>query len=371
VAELVSEAAHAARRRPGPRNLALRRLALLALLALAGCTSVPPTRVTTDRMDYGEVVAESWKRQTLLNVVRLRHADAPVFLEVGSIINSYTLGGTATAQAAIASRIEPNVFTLGGTGSWSNTPTVTYQPVFGDKFTKSMLHPIPPASIFQLLQGGWPATLVFRTVVGSVNGLRNSFAGVPADPGFIELIETLSRLQQGGDIGISVEPNKDKGAKNGGAVVAVIRRADPGTTLEADGRRVRELLGLDSGVFTFEISYGLVPRNRNEVALMSRSMMDILLQLGFGIDLPAASGARVLPDQGQAGGVKARPLVNIRSGTEGPADAYAAVPYKGHWYWIDDADVASKRIFTFLMILFSLAETGQPTATPVVTVPSR
>jgi hypothetical protein len=47
------------------------------------------------------------------------------------------------------------------------------------------------------------------------------------------------------------------------------------------------------------------------------------------------------------------------------------VPYKGHWYWIDDADVASKRIFTFLMILFSLAETGQSTAAPVVTVPSR
>ena len=352
--------------RPGRRLLPC-----LALLALAGCTSVPPTRVTTDRMDYGEVVAESWKRQTLLNVVRLRHADAPVFLEVASIINSYTLGGTATAQAAIASRIDPNVFTLGGTGSWSNTPTVTYQPVIGDKFTKSMLHPIPPASIFQLLQGGWPATLVFRTVVGSVNGLRNSFADVPAEPGFVELIEILTRLQRGGDIGISVEPNKDKGAKDGGAVLAVIRRADPGTALEADGRRVRELLGLDSDVFTFEISYGLVPRNRNEVALMSRSMMDILLQLGFGIDLPAASGARVLPDQGPAGDLKARPLVHIRSGTEAPADAYAAVPYKGHWYWIDDADVASKRTFTFLMILFSLAETGQSTAAPVVTVPSR
>ncbi len=54
-----------------------------------------------------------------------------------------------------------------------------------------------------------------------------------------------------------------------------------------------------------------------------------------------------------------------------PANAYAAVPYKGYWYWIDDNDIASKRIFTFLMILFSLAETGQPTAAPIVTVPSR
>jgi hypothetical protein len=63
--------------------------------------------------------------------------------------------------------------------------------------------------------------------------------------------------------------------------------------------------------------------------------------------------------------------VHIRSGKEAPADAYAAVPFKGYWYWIDDTDIESKRTFTFLMILFSLAETGQTTAAPVVTVPSR
>jgi hypothetical protein len=151
----------------------------------------------------------------------------------------------------------------------------------------------------------------------------------------------------------------------------VIRRADPGTALEADGRRVRELLGLDGGVSSFEISYGLVPRNRNEVAVMSRSMMDILLQLGFGIDLPAGSELRVLPGQGQAGDTTAAPLVHILSGAQEPMDAYAAVQYRSHWYWIADTDIASKRIFTFLMILFSLAETGQTTAAPVVTVPSR
>jgi hypothetical protein len=61
----------------------------------------------------------------------------------------------------------------------------------------------------------------------------------------------------------------------------------------------------------------------------------------------------------------------IHAGTDAPADAYVAVQYKGYWHWIDDTDIASKRIFTFLMILFSLAETGQTTAAPVVTVPSR
>jgi len=343
-------------------------LCALVLLALAGCTSVPPARVTADRMDYGQVVAESWKRQTLLNVVRLRYADAPMFLDVASIINSYTIGGNASAQGTLPSNTNPNVLQLGGTAIWSNTPTVTYQPLLGDRFTRALLQPIPPVSVFQLLQGGWPVALVFRTVVGSVNGLRNTSAGVAADPGFVELTEVLTRIQQAGHIGIRVEPRKD-----GSGVVAVIRRAEPGTPLGNDSRRVRELLGLDDAVSEFEVVYGLVPSQATEVALLSRSMMEIMLQLGFGIDLPAAhvNDGWVLPGLRQAGDAAGRPLVHIRSSPDEPAQAYAAVPYKGHWYWIDETDVESKRIFTFLMILFSLAETGQAPAAPVVTVPSR
>jgi len=205
-------------------------------------------------------------------------------------------------------------------------------------------------------------------VVGSINGLRNASAGVAADPGFDELCEAFTRIQRAGNIGIRVEAGKE-----GGGVVAVIRSAESGTELGKDSRRVRELLGLADDVSEFEIAYGLVPRSRKEVAMLSRSMMEIMLQLGFGIDLPAAHAAsgRALPGQWQAGNAQAKALVHIHSGTEAPADAYTAVLYKGYWYWIDDNDIVSKRIFTFLMILFSLAETGQSTAAPVVTVPSR
>jgi hypothetical protein len=288
---------------------------------------------------------------------------------VASVINSYTVGGNANAQAQIPSKAaSPDIFTLGGAGNWSNTPTVTYQPLMGDRFTRSLLQPIPPLSVFQLLQGGWPANLVLRTVVTSVNGLRNAASGVAADPGFNELIESLTRIQRAGNIGIRVEPGKA-----GGGVVAVIRRAASGTALSEDSRRVRDLLGMPDDINEFEIAYGLVPRTPQEVALLSRSMMEIMLQLGVGIDLPVdhVTGGRVLQGQMKPGDVPVEPLVHIRSGTAAPAEAYAAVPYKGYWYWIDETDVASKRTFTFLMILFSLAETGQTTAAPVVTVPSR
>jgi len=340
----------------------------IALLATAGCASVSPTHVTTDRMDYGQVVAESWKRQTLLNVVRLRYADAPMFLDVASIINSHTVGGSGNAQATLPSGTSPDVFGVGGSGVWSNTPTVTYQPLLGDRFTKSLLQPIPAVSVFQLLQGGWPASLVFRTVVGSVNGLRNASAGVAADPGFDELTDALSRIQRAGNIGIEVQPRKD-----GSGVLVVIRKPGTGPALSDDSRRVRELLGLSGDTTDFEVAYGLFPRGPNQVAVVTRSMMEIMLQLGFGIDLPPADVAsgRVLPGKWQAGDAESKPLVHIKSGPEAPADTYSAVRYKGNWYWIDENDIVSKRTFTFLMILFSLAETGQSVAAPVVTVPSR
>ena len=61
---------------------------------------------------------------------------------------------------------------------------------------------------------------------------------------------------------------------------------DPG--LIQDMFKVQELLGLETGLGEFEITYGLLPCNNREVALLSRSMLELMLEQGFGIDLPAA-----------------------------------------------------------------------------------
>ena len=50
--------------------------------------------------------------------------------------------------------------------------------------------------------------------------------------------------------------------------------------------------------------------------------------------------------------------------------ACTAVRYRDMWFWIDDRDLNSKRMFAFVMLLFSLTETGGDQRAPIVTVPT-
>jgi hypothetical protein len=44
------------------------------------------------------------------------------------------------------------------------------------------------------------------------------------------------------------------------------------------------------------------------------------------------------------------------------------VQRRNHWFYIDDRDFASKRVFSVLLIFLSLAETGQTSGGPALTI---
>lgn len=66
---------------------------ILAATLLAGCSGIGPGSVERDRFDYVNALSSSWKKQILLNLVKIRYVDAPVFLEVSSIISQYAIPG--------------------------------------------------------------------------------------------------------------------------------------------------------------------------------------------------------------------------------------------------------------------------------------
>jgi hypothetical protein len=364
--------AHAA----GIRRAARLGLSLLALAA-GGCASIGPATVPRDRMDYIGAVADSWKEQTLLNVVRMRYGDAPSFVDVSSVISAYTFQGqlSASGQATSGrtSTVPSGLAVLGGSASYIDRPTITYTPLAGEKFARSLLTPIPPSAIFELVQAGFPADTILQLTTRGINGLynRSSMGGVTreADADYYRVLDALRRLQLSGVVSLRIEK---RAGDEAGLLILSGRRA---READHDFDFIRKALGVSPGPGgEINLAFGALPRNEHEIAVLSRSMLGILLEVASGIDVPSAhvSEGRVAPSARSADAPDPhdRPLIRVFSGAEAPAGAYAAVRYRDAWYWIRDDDLASKRVFSFLMMFFSLAETGVTPQAPVVTVPA-
>ena len=120
------------------------------------------------------------------------------------------------------------------------------------------------------------------------------------------------------------------------------------------------------------ITYGVDVLSDNEIALHTRSGYQVLIELAWLVSVPpehvadhrTIGATALLPGETSA----LKPIMSIQSGTEQTNKSYTQVKYRDHWYWIDDRDMASKRVFTFLTVLFTLSETGQKIQQPILTI---
>jgi len=171
-------------------------VALLLVAFSAGCASLGPKTIPRDRAEYVQGLRDSWKRQLLLNMVGLRYGEAPVFLEVASVINQYSLEGQVSAGVGWSTGVGGDAQSIGAAGRFADRPTITYTPVTGERFVRSMLTPIPPVSLVAMVQAGWPVDFVFRLAVRSMNELGNSsgarLMGSAGDPDFSDTLTCMT-----------------------------------------------------------------------------------------------------------------------------------------------------------------------------------
>jgi hypothetical protein len=64
-------------------------------------------------------------------------------------------------------------------------------------------------------------------------------------------------------------------------------------------------------------------------------------------------------------------MIQIHCSKEKPGNASVAIHYRENWFWIDDRDLKSKRVFAFMLMLFTLADTGEREALPLITIPAQ
>ena len=341
------------------------------LLFSAGCSSIGTRTITSDRFDYNAAISDSWKDQMLINLVKIRYGDSPVFLDIASVISQYSMEGELRLMTSglTASGAHSGV---GVSGKYTDRPTITYNPLTGQKFVRRLLSPLPPAPLLSLVQAGWPIDFMFRVCVQAINGIHNG-AGAQlyarkADPEFYPLLHTLKKLQESSVLGMRIEGEKDKKA-----AMLYFRRKNIDESTAADIAHVKHILGLNPKCHEFKLTYGSESENSDEIAILSRSMFEIMVEIASHIEVPVdhvtdkiATPTNIETPDGRA---EYQPLIRIKGGSEKPATDFVAVQYEDHWFWIDKRDLSSKRTFSILLFLFRLAETGDTPAAPLLTVP--
>jgi len=238
-------------------NLIKHTCAGASLLLLTGCQHIGPKTVAVDRFDYSSAIADSWKQQTLLNIVKLRYMDLPVFVDVASIVSGYSLQTGVNVGGTVSSRdaIQADFFAAGASAIYTDRPTITYVPMTGEKFLRGLITPIDPKHIFFMMQAGYPADFILGLAVESLNGVRNRSAtagGVrEADPEFFRALDLMRDVQLAGAVGLRVEEDKVKGQ----TAVLFFRGDDLSAELVAKSAEVRRLLKLPAETQQFTIFY--------------------------------------------------------------------------------------------------------------------
>ena len=350
-------------------------LALACGLAATGCKHLGPQSIAVDRFDYSPSIGDSWKQQTLLNIVKLRYMDLPVFVDVASIVAGYSMqtGGSLNGTLSSKGAIQGNFLAAGGQAIYTDRPTITYVPLTGEKFLRGLMTPIDPKNIFFMLQSGYPADFILGLTVESLNGVRNRSVAAgamrEADPDFVRALELLREVQAAGAFGMRVEEDKARGS----TAVLFFRRDDVPADIVEKTAEIRRLLKLPAEQQKYVITYSPVRGAENELAVNSRSLLQIMAALASYMDAPEAhlkdhSAVPAFENSSpEARGTKVR----IHSGKGKPAAAFAAVRYRDHWFWIEDGDWQTKRALTAVMFFFTLAETGENAKLPLVTIPAQ
>jgi hypothetical protein len=348
----------------------LRVILAIALLGLAGCTSLGPATIRRDRVNFAEAIIDAAKRETLLNIVKLRYADTPGLVSVSQLVAGYSLNSTATIGTAFQQQTFnfANDVNLGVSGSFSENPTVTYTPVAGEDFARVMLTPIPPSELFAMVAAGAAPDITLGLGVQSINGLRNWSANArgatPADVGFSEVLGLLDALRRDGAVGFGFA------TKDSVQTAELLINAGPKAPLESRVRRLIELLGLDPSERSFRIAFGFGDGARHEIKVYTRSLFEILSSLAALIEVPESDIAAGRTYPSRAAPLGLIPTLAVKHQVLSPEGDFAAVEYQGTWYWVDDTDYASKRVFTGLMLILNVVEkTGQPQL-PVITIPT-
>lgn len=398
-------------------NQSLRVLLSGLMVLLSGCALGPHT-VQPSSLGYNEVLHDTAESEMLLNLVRARYGEQPVFVEVPSVTQQYDFTGQATIQG----HFRHSVFPLGEfiphwilAGTAAERPTIVLAPKFDEQFNQRLRSPITIDSMSILIWCGWNIDTVLRLAANNVNGMDNALmAGRPhpewpADVSeFRQFSNVLRQLQLQGKVElVALFPEADEKDKKDGAKLASYssKKSDRGRLIgdEATDKRLEgqphvlrfapdvvgtpehqtlsQLLKLQEPKEFYpvkEAAEGILKERApyDDLVLSRRSFSEVLFFLGQGIEVPCehiesciAHQTRMADGQPFDWNTVTGDLICIRCSKKRPACSEIAVKYRGYWFYIDERDLPSRYTVSLLVELYNMeVRGGGGAAVPLLTI---
>src|SRR2546422_7020700 len=399
---------------------------LLGSILAAGCTTLGPDALDQTRLHYNEVIKRTTEEQLLLNIVRLRYTHPPSSLAVPAIAAKFERSPSlqltpffVAGNDASFTAVLPQALVLG-----ADRPTLSLTPLDDQEFTRKLFTPLPLDGIIYLAKTTWPIATVFRLYLENLNWVPNAQTAsgptpkvAPTYREFLEGVRGLQALQERGQVVFAVEERAEvqgsplptgsvtardivEAAKSGyeyrlddGGAWTLVKKTtqpvllvDPQAAESADMRDVARAFRLKSGLTRFPITqetFSPFPATYPKegvtgLDLETRSLLQALYFVSHGIDVPAehAAAGLVTVTRDPGGAPFDWRLVtdglfrvhSVKSDTR-PPNAHVAVPYKGHWFYIDETDQDTKSTFSLLVELSRLELAGKAGPGPVLTLP--
>jgi len=357
---------------------ARRRASWVALIAatcvMTGCVNMGPKAVQAGRADYNAVLRDTTDEQLLSNLVRLQYRDRPYFLEVSAVTTQYSFTPEVSALGALGpSNVEQELL-AGGRVEYSETPTISYVPLQGEDFARRLLTPVSLDSLLLLSNSGWSVERLLRMCVQRINGIPNAVTASGPTPdtapeyrSFREVARLFRELQLTGHVMVGYA-----GGEGEYPLLIFDEQARQSTAYD----RFTRLLGLDTDRDQFRLVPGIRRAGGDTITIHTRSLNGVLYYLAHGVNIPDTHRSRGLVTEtlDETGtpfdwGLLMDDLFRVNVGESRPQEAAVGVRYRGHWYYIDDADLSSKSTFSLLSQLFTLQAGSGGGQQPVLTIP--
>ena len=400
---------HSCRSRYLTKNLIFARFhgALLFALLLTSC-AIGPDRLASSRLAYNEAVQITEQRELLLNIVRLRYHETPEFLAINGISSQFESSSTVGISSEFDGDGELTLLQPQAELGFAERPTITFTPQHGRDFTRQLLAPVGPETLYRLIEYGWGLGRIFGLAVRQINGAgtpiglaREKFGSTPS-PELREVISTLAEWQRRGRVTLNLLDQLEvvsppvpadafaasdlvDAAKEGYRVLSkangyvLAKKAyrlslhvDASFAQTAEWRSLARELDIDPE----QQSYAIDPAEQRDqrignapdtLYLATRSPLEIMAYLAQGVAVSVTDTQRrevASVEKSMASSFR------IQTADDKPRNAYLAVPYRGRWFYMRADDLASRRSLGALISLLRLElQAGGAQNIPTLTLP--